>query len=433
MKMRIEPRRLSGAVAAAPSKSMGHRLCIGATLAGNSVVRRFGHSVDMDATTGALASLGWHVGQRQPDGSFHTPECHRDSCADRVVDCCESGSTLRILLPLALLDGQPTTFTGAPRLLQRSMELYAQLCRERGIEWAQSESGIRVCGTLTAGRFSMRGDISSQFISGLLFALPTLDGDSIIELIGTVESKPYIDLTLQALSVFGIEANWDGAARLRVPGRQCWQPAQCQVDGDYSHAAFFLVAGAMGVAPGVAVQGLDEKSLQGDRAIVNVLRQMGAQIDASDDGFCAVPSALHGTQIDAAQIPDLVPILSVAACAAEGDTRIVNAGRLRDKESDRLAAMARELTALGAAVQEEPEGLRIQGGQRLTGSCVGAHNDHRIAMSLAMASALCDGTVLLDGAESVRKSAPQFWDEFRSLGGCCQEATENGDDENEDR
>lgn len=418
MKMRIQPSRLHGTLPAAPSKSMGHRMMIGATLAGNSRVDNLGGSVDMDATFQSLKALGWEDIERSFH-SFRSGDAARVEQKQRIVDCVESGSTLRILLPLAL-DGVPTEFHGASRLLQRNMEPYRILCSERNFHWQQNDDKIEVCGTLKAGDFSMRGDISSQFISGLLFALPTLGGDSSITLTGKLESRAYIDLTLEAMSQFGVMAFWEEENVLSIPGKQRYQSAEVRVEGDYSHAAFFLVAAAIGQREGITLEGLSMESKQGDRAIVEILAQMGAVVDRDDERITVTPGQLIGADIDAAQIPDLVPILAVAGCAAQGNTNIYNAGRLRDKESDRLAAITAELRKLGACITEKPDGLEIVGGQALFGTDLQAYNDHRIAMSLAIASALCQGEVVLEDAQSVNKSAPQFWKEFQSLGGHCE-------------
>ena len=295
------------------------------------------------------------------------------------------------------------------------MTIYETLLKERGIRYEQTNKGIRVCGRLESGVFRCRGDVSSQFISGLLLALPRAVGDSRIELTTPLESRGYVELTLQAMAMFGITAHWEGENAIIIPGGQTYKPAAVRVEGDYSHAAFFLVAGAIG--SGIGCSGLKSDTLQGDRAILSVLRTMGAEIEESSGIITAHPSKLHGTVIDAAQIPDLVPVLAVAACAATGETRIINAARLRIKESDRLSAMAEELHMLGGDVSELSDGLIIRGTGRLKGGSVDSRNDHRVAMSLAVASSICQNDVILSGYESVKKSAPDFFIEFEGLGG----------------
>lgn len=412
MRLLLEPEKLGGTLMAMPSKSASHRMAICALLAGRSQVDNLGCSQDIDATLGAMSALGFE-GWRLDGQTLHTGDSPRTEGEERV-HCGESGSTLRFLIPLGL-DGKRRVFTGSSRLLQRSMQPYVEIFAQRGWRWQHDPEGIAVEGEIQAGEYRLRGDVSSQFVSGLLFALAGLAGDSQIRLTGGVESRGYIDLTLAALAEFGVEAGWQGVDGLLIPGGQRWRSAHVLVEGDYSHAAFFLVAGILG--RGTCLRGLDKNSCQGDREIISVLRAMGAQVDWQENTLCAWPCTLRGSIIDAAQIPDLAPILAVAACGVEGVTEIVNAARLRDKESDRLAAMATELNALGAEVEERPDGLRIQGRGELRGGVCGAHGDHRVAMALAIAASLCRSQVLLDGAEHVAKSAPQFWEEYTLLGG----------------
>lgn len=320
-------------------------------------------------------------------------------------------------MPLALDGGSPVRFEGKGRLLERPLDVYRQLfaAHAEGLEWIDEPGAITLRGTLRAGEYVLPGDVSSQFVSGLLFALPRLAGDSTIRLTGAVESRAYIDLTLAALARSGIEAEWLEERTLRVPGGQSGSADAYAVEGDWSHAGFYLVAGLMG-GP-VRLTGLDAQSLQGDRAAVEVLRRMGGDIVREGDAWIAKPSALHGTVIDASQIPDLVPPLAIAACAAHGRTEIRHAERLRIKECDRLAALDAELTALGASITELPDGLIIEGGSPLRGGAAQSHNDHRIAMALAIAATLCESPIELTGDEAVRKSAPAFWQEYASLGG----------------
>lgn len=399
-----------------PSKSMSHRMAICALLAGNSKVKNLGRSQDITVTLGAMTALGWGDWRMEED-VLTTGDSSRGP-GQAEVYCGESGSTLRFLIPLGL-DGHPRRYTGSPRLLARSMEPYREIFADKGWHWRQDGEYISVQGEIRPGDYSLRGDVSSQFVSGLLFALSGLEGDSRIEMTGPVESRGYIDLTLSALEEYGISALWEGENRICLPGGQHWRSAVSVVEGDYSHAAFFLVAGALG--GGVQFRGLRQDSEQGDRAIISILRGMGADLRLEGNDLVAHPSDLSGITIDAAQVPDLVPVLAVAACGAEGRTEIINAGRLRDKESDRLAAMAAELNALGGNVEERPEGLLIHGTQGLTGGVCNAHGDHRVAMSLAIAATLCSEPVILDGAQHVAKSAPQFWEEYKSLGGAAEE------------
>lgn len=406
---------LAGRVMAQPSKSMAHRALICAALAGGeSRIENVSRSADMEATMRCIRALGMadmafegnavciRPGQREPGGRA-------------LLDCGESGSTLRFFMPIAPLFCAAAEFTGAGRLMERPQEPMRSLLSQKGASW----NGMTVSGQYAPGTFALAGDVSSQFISGLLFALPLLDGDSEIVLTTPLESAAYVDMTLAALGAFGVKAGFAGERVLRVPGGQKYQPRQFTVEGDYSHAAFFAVAGATGRGP-VSIAGLAADSLQGDRAIFSILEEMGAKVEWSGGEVTVYPSALHGVDMDVRQTPDLVPALAVAACAAQGETRISGAARLRIKESDRLAAMRLELSALGADICETEDGLRISGGKPLRGGRVNAHGDHRIAMAMAIAAVQAQGAAIeIGGASSVAKSAPQFWEEFRVLGGCA--------------
>lgn len=422
-RVRITPARLRGELAVMASKSVSHRLAICAALAGSSRVENIGLSEDIDATLRALSALGYEDAHLTENVlKIGGQERQRGS---RLADCGESGSTLRFLIPLAL-DGIETVFLGRGRLLARPMEVYAQLFEKQGIVFSQNERRIRVCGTLSSGEYVMRGDVSSQFLSGLLLALPALEGASRIIMKTPLESRAYAELTMQALKRFGVSVRWRDENCMEIPGGQRFAPANVRVEGDFSHAAFFLTAGVLG--DGVRLSGLDRNSLQADKAIVEILAGMGADIEWRDEWLTVSPSVLRGREIDVSQIPDLLPVLSVAACAACGETRLVNAARLRTKESDRLAAMAQELTGLGANVQELSDALIIQGqaGTPLHGGVCCAHNDHRVAMSLAVAAVLCEGIVEIDHPGCVRKSAPDFWREYEKLGGKFEMVDERG-------
>lgn len=409
----ITPKPLAGTIKIMPSKSMSHRMAICAALAGGSQVRSLGLSEDITATCRVLRGLGCEMeltGDTLTTGPKKEPPREAEP-----LDCGESGSTLRFIIPLAL-DGKRRRFTGQGRLMSRPQAEYERIFTERGIDFIRSDDYIEVCGRLRPGVFEVRGDVSSQFISGLLFALPALDGDSRIVVTTPPESRGYIELTLSALAGVGIKAAWDDGGRaLNVPGRQRFAPAAVTVEGDFSHAAFWLAAGAVG--GGAELTGLKKDSLQGDAMIVELARRMGAAVEWRGEKLCVARSKLRGAEIDVSQTPDLFPALSVLAACAEGETRLTGAARLRIKESDRLAAMAAELAALGAEVREGEDSLTITGGGKLRGGAVSAHNDHRVAMSLAVAASACVGETTIDDAECVKKSAPDFWKEYRAMGG----------------
>lgn len=423
--MQIQPSSLHGALRVMPSKSASHRAVLMAALcSGESVLEPLQLSNDVQATLDCMKALGLAQAQLEPlPGGDGFVRCRvtgglqpQKSETERVADCGESGSTLRFLMPLALDGCGPVRLVGHGRLMERPLDVYRELFAAQGVSWRDEPGAIVLDGQLHGGDFSLRGDVSSQFITGLLLALPRLAEDSRIHITTHLESRAYVELTRDMQSRFGIVSAWEDEHTLFVPGGQHVKtPGAVTVEGDWSHAAFYLVAGLIG--GGVTLTGLDAHSVQGDRTIVDVLRAMGGDISWANGAVTARPSALHGTQIDASQIPDLVPILAVAGCAAQGITRITGAARLRIKESDRLAAMAQELTRLGAQVEELPDGLILSGGRRLSGADVQGHNDHRIVMSMCVASALCEGALTVTDAHAVKKSAPRFFEEFIQLGG----------------
>ncbi|MDO4289592.1 MAG: 3-phosphoshikimate 1-carboxyvinyltransferase, partial [Eubacterium sp.] len=312
---------------------------------------------------------------------------------------------------------------GRRRLASRPMGPYYDIFDEQGIDYVKEAEGLelplRFSGRLSSGTYRLPGDISSQFITGLLYALPLLPGDSVIEITTALESKPYIDITLEVMAAFGIVIENEDYRRFVVKGSQRYQARDYRVEGDFSQGAFWLVGGILGEK--MVCGDLAQHSCQGDKAIVDIIRQMKGQVEVAGDGFAALPSKTEGAVIDVAQCPDLVPILSVLAALSSGTTKIVNAARLRYKESDRLAAMYEVLTTLGADITEDAEGLTIRGVEKLTGGQVDSHNDHRIAMAVAIASFACTDKVILTGAESVRKSYPDFWEDFVKMGGQINE------------
>ena len=389
MKLTITPSRLSGPVAPPPSKSQAHRYLIAAALAGGgSTIRNLADSQDIRATRRCLAAL------------------HADGGGLPVFDCGESGSTLRFLIPIALARRGGGVFTGQGRLMERPQRPYLDLFREKGVRCTQENGVLTAEGRLTPGIYRLPGDVSSQFVTGLLYALPLLEGDSELVLTTPLESRGYVDMTLEALARFGIHGT-ERENGFLIPGRQKYCPAQASVEADWSQAAFWLAAATLGNP--VQPVGLEEDSSQGDRVI----------------GDYYVPLCRPGdVDIDLSQCPDLAPPLAVMAAVRCGTTRLVNAGRLRLKESDRLASITQVLRALGADVEEGPDFLRIQGRDALAGGCtVDCCNDHRIAMMAAVAVARCESPVTLTGAECVAKSYPDFWAHYRMLGGVFHEHT----------
>lgn len=428
MEKTVLPGALSGTLAVLPSKSASHRAVMMAAMAqGTTQIAPLQLSRDIQATLSCAKALGMmEEADISPlEGSPFV--CARirggvraqGSMSPRTLDCGESGSTLRFFIPLALDGRGPVRFVGHGRLMQRPLSVYERLFVPRGIAWRPEGDALTVGGRLESGAYALPGDVSSQFITGLLLALAGLPGDSEIAMTTPLESRAYVELTRQAQAAFGVVSRWTEDGRtLCIPGGQVPRsPGTLHVEGDWSHAAFYLTAGAIGGAGPVSLTGLCEESAQGDRAIVRILREMGADIRWEQGCVTARPSRLHGACVDASQVPDLVPVLAVAMAAAQGESRITGAARLRIKESDRLSAICRALAAAGADVCEQPDGLIVRGGRGLHGARIDGCNDHRIVMAMAVAGTVADGGLTICGAEAVEKSAPAFWAEFASLGG----------------
>lgn len=405
-----------------PSKSELHRLLICAALADGNTFLRCTHTEaeDITATIDCLSALGAKISRRD-DGFAVTPLNRADLPARCVLPCRESGSTLRFLLPLLCALGITGEFHMAGRLPQRPMaELESELTRN-GIRLWRPQADILCCeGRLQPGDYILPGNVSSQYITGLLFALPLLGEDSSLTIETPIESADYIEMTIDALAAFGGAPACADNRYIIHGGGQLHSPDTIEIGGDWSNAAFWLVAGFLS-GEEVRVHGLQENSKQGDRAVFEILAQMGADIHWDETTLIMpdinAPRPPRLT-IDAAAIPDLVPILTAAAAVSDSacTTIIRNAARLRLKESDRLTATAKTLNALGACVTEEADGLRIQSVPQLRGGTVDAWGDHRIAMTAAVASCVADKSVTITGGEAVNKSYPQFWQCFANLG-----------------
>ena len=405
----IYPSRLKGEIEIIPSKSISHRMLICAALAGKSTVRNIAFSKDIKATIGCLKALNKNSFEIISKESIETDSEYKNN----DLFCNESGATLRLMLPLAL-NGEKIHFFGSKRLFERPLSVYTDIFERQGIKYNLEQGGLWVEGKLQPDEFYIPGNISSQFISGLLFALPTLKSDSKIILTSPLQSKSYVDLTIDALNKFGVEIIWDDESTILVKGNQSYRPSDVYVEGDFSHAAFYLVGGALG--DGIKCTNINPNSIQGDKAVLNILQDMGAKIIIEENSITAYHSELKAVDIDAAQISDIIPILSVAALNAQGQTSIYNAQRLRLKECDRLHAIVKEFQAMGGDIEEFPDKIIIRK-SILTGGKTSAHNDHRMAMSIAIAAATAQKKTYLCGAQNVAKSAPKFWDEYKQIGG----------------
>ena len=415
MNKTILPGARTGEVHIPASKSQAHRMLLCAAMGENEVTLRCrGLSKDILATVACLKALGASV---DAEGEvLHLRPVSAPPSGLCLLPCGESGSTLRFLLPLVGALGASAVFEREGRLPERPIEpLGRELCRN-GMDIRSDGARLSCSGQLRPGAFSLPGNISSQYISALLMTLPLLEGESTLHMEGALESAAYVAMTEEVLRLGGVRTEKTGYG-YRIPGGQrCRFAPELSVEGDYSNAAFFLCAGALSER-GIRVTGLDPQSRQGDRAIVPLLEEMGAQVASDGSSVTVKRDALHGITIDASPIPDLIPVLSVVAAAASGETRVIHAQRLRLKESDRLHSTTQMLRALGAEAEELPDGLVIRGGRTLTGGTVDACGDHRIAMSAAVAGGICRGAVTICGSECVQKSYPDFWTDFQQLKG----------------
>ena len=388
MNVTITPAKLTGTVTPPSSKSQAHRAVLALALSGGEgKLSNLSMSEDIRATQDCVAALK----SGSPAGHDGLP----------MLDCRESGSTLRFLIPVALALRGGGHFIGRGRLMERPQGPYFDIFREKGVFWERIGGILTVRGELPPGEYRLPGDVSSQFVTGLLYALPLLDGDSEVILTSPLESRGYVDMTLDVLEKFGVQVENQNYERFLVPGSQRFRARDMTVEADWSQAGFWYAAGFLGNS--VEVAGMDPRSTQGDRVIAAHLETLSRPGDA---------------EIDVSGCPDLVPPLAAMAAVRPGVTRLTNAARLRIKESDRLAAVTRVLDAMGAQVTEHWTRLTIRGMDSLAGGVkVDSFNDHRIAMMAAIAAARCVKPVTVTGAECVAKSYPTFWDDYEMLGG----------------
>lgn len=395
MVVTINKSKAFGRVQAPPSKSMAHRYLICAALSPESEIKGVGFSEDIKATLSCLASLGANaeiIGNTARIGGINIAKGIKNG----KLFCNESGSTLRFLIPLCLLFDREITLTGTKRLMERSLSVYADICNAAGMYFNQSAESVTVKGRLIAGKYSVRGDVSSQFISGLMFALPLLPNDSVIDITGALESGSYLGMTVKALADFGIRISRTDEHTIYIKGNQTYKPRVLTVEGDYSNAAFFDALNALG--GNVAVSGLKKDTCQGDA----VYKKLFGEI-------------VRGCpEIDISDCPDLGPVL-MAAAAANNGAHFTGTHRLKIKESDRGAAMAEELLKFGCHTEIGDNDITVHGCNLKTPELpLNGHNDHRIVMSLAVLCTLTGGKIY--GAQAVSKSFPDFFERFSSLG-----------------
>ncbi len=415
MKRMISPGARTGRVHIPASKSQAHRLLICAALGEETCeIVCDGVSADIAATAKCLNALGAKVGRTETGFRISPIQKVPEGCCELL--CGESGSTLRFLLPVVGALGAQAAFHREGRLPQRPLAPLDGVLTAHGMTLSEDGDLLLCSGQLQAGDYEIAGNVSSQYISGLLMALPRLTGESTLTVTGTLESAAYIAMTEDALKLSGVKFSKSGAS-YAIPGGQRFRlPLRTAVEGDWSNAAFFLCMGALAKG-GVRVEGLNLKSSQGDRGVLDVLRAFGAEVGEEGDTVTVRRGTLRGVTIDASPIPDLIPVLSVVASVAAGETRVENAYRLRLKESDRLQSTANLLRALGGRVEEKEDGLVITGVPALHGGAVETQNDHRLAMSAATAACAATGEVTVDNDACVAKSYPRFWEDYGSLKG----------------
>ena len=406
----ITPKALSGRVTVPPSKSMAHRLLICAGLSdGVSEIKNIALSKDIQATLGALKAYG------------RTAEISRDDVkisgklkfpAETIIDCNESGSTLRFFVPIvsALGGGK---MVGSERLMERPLGVYQKSFEESGKAFVQ-ENPLIVHKGLHSGRFEARGDVSSQFISGVMLSAPLLDFDTQIVLTTELESKGYVNMTIQAMAEFGVSVEViQPDCEYFIRKEQTYQDADVTVEGDWSQSGFWALAG-LASENGIDIAGLDHQTKQGDRAMIDVLEKMGVAAKTAE-GMHVNKTALKAADIDISQTPDLAPVVAGLMAVSGKPCRMTGCGRLRIKESDRMESIAATLNSLGASAVIEGDTMLIEG--KPTGGHVMTYNDHRIAMMAAALSPFCEDEVTIEDETVVNKSYPEFWADFTALGG----------------
>ena len=410
MTVKIIPSPLCGRVNIPPSKSAAHRALICAALSeGTSRVEPYCTSKDIKATVSCLKALGMKIDEDQKGYTVGRGETTKGS----TLDFCESGSTARFLMPVAAALGANCTMIGKGRLPLRPMEDLTELLRCHSVEVSGDKLPITIQGRLTAGDFPIAGNISSQYISGLMLAAPLMTANTHIIPTTNVESVGYIDMTIDAMKRQGVtvEETTDG---WKIDGTQSYKSADIYIEGDWSQAAFFMSAAAIG--GDIKISGLDFTSHQGDMAALDVFAAFGADISIEDNVLHIRKGTLRGIEVNAANIPDMVPAIAATAAFAEGKTVIHSAERLRLKESDRIKTTISALNAMGIKTEERPDGMIIYGG-RPHGGVIDGANDHRIVMAFAVAAAYAEGESIIDGAQAIEKSYPEFFTDFNTLGG----------------
>jgi len=410
----VTPGILSGSVAVPPSKSQTHRAIIAASLArGKTVIHNAAVNDDIAATIAAMEKIGVKIINNGTQ-LIVTGVSRILVSDDNFIDCNESGSTLRFIIPMMSLSREKIVYTGTPGLLKRPIASYDAICRQHGLNYQQTEKSIMVSGTLNPGVYEVPGSISSQFVSGLMFALPLLKEDSEIRVLEALESKGYIDLTIDMLRRFGVAVEEKGSSYF-IRGNQSYAPANIVIENDHSQMAFFAAAGVL--SGEVFCRTIGPASLQPDRRIIDVIAAMKGDFEIRDGGIVFRKSELQGATVDVSQCPDIGPIIAVLGAFAKGVTVVENAMRLKFKESNRLQSTYDILKNLGADIEMTETSLIIRGKPFLDGGLLDPAADHRIVMSAAIAATRCLKPVMIRHAEAVNKSYPTFFADFKAVGG----------------
>lgn len=440
--MILVPSRLNGVLRVPSSKSIGHRMLICAALSdGVSQLYNLSLSKDIEATIIALGQLGarftqtfddegvefWKIeglNKNQIDKDLSEKEMDSDgskinsSQLYKKIECNESGSTLRFLIPVALSITDSVAFYGSGSLVLRPIDEYFPIFEQNEIHKTYNgKLPLYLNGQLKNGEYQLSGSVSSQYTTGMLLAAPLLEGSTEISIIGEMESKAYIDLTIESMKLFGVEVERQGWKKFKINQDQSYKPSIGSVEGDFSQAAFWIVAGLIGTEK-ITIYGLNDNSAQGDKVIIDLVLKMGGALKWEGKSLVVDPSRTTGILIDASQCPDLIPVMCVLASLSEGETKVINGKRLRLKESDRIKTTVCELKKLGANIVETLDGMVIQGQQSLEGGCViNGSNDHRIVMAMAVASTRCKKPIEIEGHEAIDKSYPTFFEDFIRMGG----------------
>ncbi len=413
MQVRIKPIKSDGEISAIASKSDAHRAIICSALSDDKTNIHISHiSKDIEATLNCIKNMGAEFIKKDNICEI-TPI--KEPIKNPVLDCNESGSTLRFMLPVISALGSGATFVGSGRLPERPMDLIVDLLEKSGNTFSSSQLPITVSGKTIAQTFNIAGNVSSQFISGLLFALPLLKEKSVIRLTSRLESSAYVNMTIDTLKRFGINIEQDENAFIINSKDSYTSPKEYIVEGDWSNSAFFMVLGALGGK--VTIKNLNFKSNQSDKMILDALSLAGVNFKVSENGMTVEKSEIKPFDFDVSQCPDLFPVLSVLACGADGKSTLYNAKRLRIKESDRIKTTKELILNLGGSAEETEDSLIIYGNGKLNGGTVDSHNDHRIAMSAFVAGAICENDIILNDAKAIDKSYPSFMEDFKKTGG----------------